>query len=145
MEGRDGEHRERRKPHSFRHRAPSVHQIPAEQRNPKVENEIQITHSIHPRSRGPPCPDDMKLEFDEKKLVREAIQAALTNERLEGIAREIIEERILCVTVKQAAKLVGVPVKRFRAMRIPVANLGEKTRRYKVSDIEKFLNGATSK
>lgn len=85
----------------------------------------------------------MKIEIDEKAAilaaVDRAVKDALSPAKLDALIQKRITDLLECLTAKDAAKHLKIGIKKFRGLGLPVANIGEKTARYRVSKIDEYL------
>lgn len=78
-------------------------------------------------------------------ILREAVREHIKTGALDSkLARAVADETQL-LTAKQAAKLLELPVTRFRRLGLPIVHFGPKGTRWKLSTIKAEIDKRTTK
>ncbi len=77
------------------------------------------------------------------RALRAQAKRMITPAMVERAIREVVSKELTLVKASTAAKLMNMGLGEFKALKLPVAVLGEKTRRYELSMIRKRIEKVT--
>lgn len=80
-----------------------------------------------------------------EKICREAIRERVARFNVEPLFREQIAQMQLTVPARVAARMLGVGLRTFRKLGLPIVSISQKTYFYRVSDLREFIENRTSK
>lgn len=85
----------------------------------------------------------MKLEINEREIMAEAIAKLLPASRVESVFAKMME-RVTLLSASEARARLGIGMDKFRALKLPAVNMGERAQRYRLTDIEALIERRTT-